>query len=100
MKSFTKRTPEDIVRRNLDTGNRVNLGPNREYLIGLGSTENSDKEIPIIIGTKIVNGEEEEIGLFLERDIFTAWCDELTEEELWGISASTGLRAVLCKNRN
>lgn len=100
MKIINRRTPEDIVRRNLDTGNRVNLGPNREYLIGLGSTENSDKEIPIIIGTKIVKGEEEEIGLFLERDIFTAWCDELSEEELWGISASTGLRAALCKNRN
>lgn len=48
MKVFNKRTPEDIVRRNLDAGNRVNLGPNREYLIGLGSTENSDKEIPIV----------------------------------------------------
>ena len=99
MKIFNKRTPEDIVRRNLDTGNRINLGPNREYLIGLGSTENSDKEIPVIIGTKIVNGEEEEIGLFLERDIFTHWCDDLSEEELWGISESTGLRKALCKNR-
>lgn len=96
MKVFNKRTPEDIVRRNLDTGNRINLGPNREYLIGLGSTENSDKELPIIIGIKIVNGEEEETGLFLERDIFTAWCDDLSEEELWGISAST----ALSKDRN
>ncbi len=100
MKSFNKRTPEDIVRRNLDTGNRINLGPNREYLIGLGSTENSDKEIPVIIGTKIVNDGEEEIGLFLERDIFTAWCNELTENELWGISASTGLCSLSHKNRN
>mgnify|MGYP001355621819 CR=1 FL=1 len=74
MKFFNKRTPEDIVRRNLDTGNRINLGPNREYLIGSGSTENS----------------------FLERDIFTAWCDDLSEEELWGISAST----ALSKDRN
>ncbi len=96
MKFFNKRTPEDIVRRNLDAGNRINLGPNREYLIGLGSTGNLDKEIPVIIGIKIVNGEEEEIGLFLERDIFTAWCDDLSEEELWGISAST----ALSKDRN
>lgn len=83
MKIITKRTSEDIVRRNLDTGNRINLGPNREYLIVLGSIENSDKEIPVIIGTKIVNGKEEELGLFLERDIFTSWCNDLSEEELW-----------------
>lgn len=83
MKTINRRTPEDIVRRNLDTGNRINLGPNREYLIVLGSIENSDKEIPVIIGTKIVNGKEEELGLFLERDIFTSWCNDLSEEELW-----------------
>ena len=83
MKTINRRTPEDIVRRNLDTGNRINLGPNREYLIVLGSIENSDKEIPVISGTKIVNGKEEELGLFLERDIFTSWCNDLSEEELW-----------------